>query len=81
MSDCTGIRQTCPSINKVKESIKNAIRYLKSAEKELNENDVHWALYELDGCDDYLEEIRNANAGLREIAITKAQELIELESK
>jgi chromosome segregation ATPase len=64
------VGHTCPDINKVIAAIKQAMKTAESARKNLNvDNEAHDyfhdIIYELDGLENVMEELRESNSQLR----------------
>jgi len=77
-TDATGVKQTCPIIDKVISQINVAIRELKSASKnkECSELDsIEYALNHLTDVEDFMETIRSDNEKLREVALGAIEDL------
>lgn len=74
------VKNTCPDIDKVITRIKNAMKMANNGRKTYPEVDD--LLYDIDdelsGCEDILEELRKANASLRNWGDQLEKEIAEL---
>lgn len=61
------VNYTCPEIDKIIEYIKKAMKIANDGKKEFPDANVefHDIYYYLDGCENMLEDLRKANASLR----------------
>lgn len=74
------VKYTCTEIDKIIDYIKKAMKIAKDSSKEFPDADVNFHdIYSyLDGCEDMLEELRKANASLRNWGDEKEKEIKEL---